>query len=279
MQIVKVRGASIEYEVNGEGDGEILLIQGGVISDSFQPLISELLRIRPGLFRIVNFHRRGYSGSSAVSPPFSIEEQAKDCLSLMDELGLKRPNIVGHSMGGLIALQLADDVPERISSLTLIEPSLFTYTPANPLATQGLQKVAALYQTGDKAGAIDQFMRGSSGQDYKSTLDGILPAGWFEQAVKDVDTFFRVEFPSIRQWRFTGADRVKHPTLSIYGTGLRWSNAEASGVEFDKVLHTWLPQTQSVAIQGAYHFVHVTNTPKVTNSLDNFVEKAQAWTA
>ncbi len=273
MQIMKVRDAQIEYDIRGNGTLELLPIEGAAVCDSFKPLVSQLTLTSPNRFRIVNFHRRGYGGSSKATSPFSIEEQAKDCLALMDNLDLRKTHIIGHSLSGLIALQLASDVPERISSLTLIEPSLSAFTPSSLQAAQALSKVGTLYQSGNKVGAIDAFMQGISGQDYRKTIDKALPPEWFEQAVKDIDTFFQIELPAIRLWRFDTRERVTQPILSIYGTEKRWGNTVASGVEFDQVLHSWFPRTESLPIRGAYHWPHVTHTIEVAEELTRFFEK------
>ncbi len=273
MPVIQVKDAKIEYEVLGNGGLELLLIPGAVISEGFKPLVSKLALVSPNLFRIVNIHRRGYGGSSKAAFPFSIEDQAKDCLALMDKLGFKSAHLVGHSLSGLIALQVASDVPERIASLTLIEPSLIASTPSAPQAAQALSKVGALYQSGDKAGAVDYFMRGTAGQEYRKLLDEALPVGWFEQAVKDLDTFFQIEFPSIRSWRFEAKDSVTKPILSIYGTEKRWDNTVDSGAEFDQLLHSWFPQTKSLPIRGAYHWPHVTHTMELAKELANYVKK------
>ncbi len=273
MPIMKVRDAQIEYDVRGNGDLELLLIPGAVVSDAFEPLISELTLTSSNLFRMVNLHRRGYGRSSRATSPFSIEDQVQDCLALMDSLDLKRTHIVGHSMSGLIALQLANDVRERIASLTLIEPSLIAFVPINPQSAQGFPKVGALYQSGNKVGAMDYFMQGISGQEYRETMDKALPAGWFEQAVKDLDVFFQIELPAIRSWRFDAGNRVKQPILSIYGTEKRWGGTVASGAEFNQLLHSWFPQTKSLPIRGAYHWPHVTNPTEVAREVTNFTKK------
>lgn len=273
MQIMKVRDAQIEYDVRGNGDLELLPIEGGGVCDAFHPLVSELILTSSNRFRIVNFSRRGYCGSSRATLPFGIEDQAKDCLAVMDNLDLKRTHVIGHSLSGLIALQLASDVPERISSLTLIEPSLSAFTPSAPLAAQTLSRVGALYQSGNKVGALDAFMQGVSGPEYRRTMDKTLPTGWFEQAVKDVDTFFQIELPAIQLWKFNARDRVKQPILSVYGMEKRWGDTVTSGADFDQVLHSWFPQTESLPIRGAYHWPHVTNTTEVAKGLTSFVKK------
>ena len=272
MPTMKVGEAQIEYDAQGNGDLELLLIPGGVVSDAFEPLAAELMR-SSNPFRIIDLDRRGYGGSSRATSPFSIQDQAHDCQAVMDNLNFKRTHIVGHSMSGLIALQLASEVPERIASLTLIEPALTAFVPNTPQSAQALSKVGVIYQSGNKVGALDYFMQGISGPEYRKTMDKTLPAGWFEQAIAEIDTFFEIDLPATRAWRFTAGDRVRHPILSIYGLEKRWGGQLAFGAEFDHVLHSWFTQIESLPLRGAYHWPHVTNTAEVARAITNFVKK------
>ncbi len=209
MRTIKVRDdADIEYDVLGDGDLDLLLIPGAVVSDAFEPLLSELTHAPSNNLRVANFHRRGYGRSPKATFPFSIQDQAQDCLSVMDSLGFRKTHVVAHSMSGLLALQLASDVPERIGSLALIEPSLTAFIPSAPQTAQALSRVVALYQSGNRVGALDTFMDGVSGQEYRKTMDTALP-GWFEHAVNDIDTFFQIELPSIQEWKFSTRERVR----------------------------------------------------------------------
>ncbi len=273
MTIMEFGDTRIEYDERGNGNLELLLIPGAVISSGFEPLASELAHASSNHFRVVSMRRRGYGGSSRAPFPFSIEDQARDCLALMDGLGLKRTHIVGHSMSGLIALQLANDVPERVGGLALIEPSLIASVPSASQGTQALSKVGVLYQSGDKAGAVDYFMQGTAGQHYREAMDRVLPAGWFDQAARELDTFFQVELPAIRSWKPVAGDRLRQAILSIYGMEKRWDSTTDSGAEFDQVLHSWFAQTQSVGVRGAYHWPHITNTARVASELTSFIGK------
>ena len=75
-------------------------------------------------FRLVAYHRRGYGNSGRVSAPVTMADQAEDALGLLDRLDVDRAHLVGHSVGGTIALQLALTCPERVSTLVLLEVSI-----------------------------------------------------------------------------------------------------------------------------------------------------------
>jgi pimeloyl-ACP methyl ester carboxylesterase len=107
---------AIHYEVEGSGP-PVLLIQGvGVIGNGWRPQL-EGLRDR---FTLCAFDNRGIGRSAPLAQRTSVEAMAGDALALLDALGWERAHVVGHSMGGLIAEQLALDAPARVSSLALL---------------------------------------------------------------------------------------------------------------------------------------------------------------
>ena len=121
---VPVNGGStagfLEYEEHGSADGEpVILIQGSLIADAYLPVARE-----PALaeYRVLLVHLRGYAGSSVVEAPFGAPQHADDIVDLLQELGIERAHIVGHSYGGAIALQVAITAPELVQSLVLADP-------------------------------------------------------------------------------------------------------------------------------------------------------------
>jgi pimeloyl-ACP methyl ester carboxylesterase len=106
----------IAYETAGDG-APVLLIQGiGVTGSGWTPQV-EALR---GNFRTLVYDHRGLGGSRPCSGAITVEAMARDALALMDHLGWDSAHVVGHSMGGVIAQQLALDAPKRIRSLSLL---------------------------------------------------------------------------------------------------------------------------------------------------------------
>ncbi|HUC00714.1 MAG TPA: alpha/beta hydrolase [Solirubrobacterales bacterium] len=110
--------AGIELYWERTGDGEpLLLIQGmsGTRAAWGRPFLGALEQS----FSCIAFDNRGIGGSTAVEEPFTISELAADAAGLLDALEIERAHVLGISMGGMIAQQLALAHPERLLSLTL----------------------------------------------------------------------------------------------------------------------------------------------------------------
>jgi pimeloyl-ACP methyl ester carboxylesterase len=266
-------GVELEYEVRGNGEW-VVLIHAGVFADWFKPLLEETSLNEH--YRMLSYHRVGYAGSSRLSGPVSIAQHAAHCRSLMRRLGIERAHIVGHSSGGNIALQLALDAPDVVRSLCLLEPALLA-APSGPQAgaavigsATDLGLVMQRYAAGDKAGALDIFMRGVSGPDYQVILEQSLPAGAFEQAVADADTFFGQELPELRRWSFTREDagRVTQPVLAVIGA----KSTEVTPVfgKRQELLLSWLPNVEAFVLPDATHLLHAQNPGGMARGLAAF---------
>jgi pimeloyl-ACP methyl ester carboxylesterase len=111
MERADLDGVQLEYEIQGAGE-PVILIHPGRFADWFAPLLNQ-----PALtdhYRLVRYHRAGCAGSSRIAGAVSLAQQASQCRSLMDQLGIQRAHVVGHSSSGNIAQQLALDAPETV---------------------------------------------------------------------------------------------------------------------------------------------------------------------
>lgn len=116
MPILKLSDVDLYYEVLGNGE-PIVFIQGvGVLGQGWRPQATPLSEE----FSTLTIDNRGIGQSVLRSQNLSIEIMAGDVLATMDHLGIKSAHIVGHSMGGSIALELAVRFPKRVRSLSLL---------------------------------------------------------------------------------------------------------------------------------------------------------------
>ncbi len=118
-RFVTVGENRIHYVERGKGP-PILMVHGlGGTQAHFDPLVAEL----EGDFRVVAIDRPGSGYSTRPHDrPGDTRAQAVFLVALMDALGMERPLVVGHSLGGAIALALAVDFPDRISGIVLVSP-------------------------------------------------------------------------------------------------------------------------------------------------------------
>lgn len=115
MPHASVNGQSLYYLERGEGDAVVLI--HGLAGD--HTAWNPQLRMLQGSHRTIAFDNRGAGRSTQRDEPVSTEDMARDTLALMDHLGVDRAQLVGRSMGGAIAQQVALLAPQRVASLTL----------------------------------------------------------------------------------------------------------------------------------------------------------------
>jgi pimeloyl-ACP methyl ester carboxylesterase len=115
MAIAEVNGQQLYYEVHGEG--EPLLCVHGLACDTLAwiPQIQGF----SAAYRTVIFDNRDVGRSSMAEEAYEIADMARDALALADQLGLDTFHLVGISMGGAIAQEIACQAPDRVRTLTL----------------------------------------------------------------------------------------------------------------------------------------------------------------
>ena len=115
----------IAWERHGSGE-PVLLIHGlGYARWGWEPVL-------PGFaerFDVLLFDNRGIGGSDAPAGPYTVEEMAADAVQVLDEAGVERAHVVGTSLGGMIAQEVALTYPARVDRLVLA-----CTTPGGPRA-------------------------------------------------------------------------------------------------------------------------------------------------
>jgi len=107
----------LHYEIHGVDGPRVVLIQGvGVTGQGWSPQVEALSEA----FQLLVLDNRGIGGSADHDGAILIEEMARDVQDVMDDAGWDSAHIAGHSMGGVIAQQVALDAPKRVESLALL---------------------------------------------------------------------------------------------------------------------------------------------------------------
>ena len=115
MPRTQVNGISVYFEVCGQGEPLVMIMgfagtQGGWI---FQKNTFKRS------FQVITFDNRGAGKTDKPAGPYSIRMMAEDTVGLMDHLGVEKAHILGVSMGGYIAQEIAINHPERVRKLVL----------------------------------------------------------------------------------------------------------------------------------------------------------------
>jgi pimeloyl-ACP methyl ester carboxylesterase len=132
---IEIDGGRIQYLDQGSGPA-LLLIHG--LTGQMRHFTHSLLDKLKSDYRVVIVDRPG-SGYSTRPPLASaaIAAQARTIARFAEAIGLQRPLVVGHSLGGAIALSLALNFPERVAGLALLAPATHPQ-PNVPPVFQGL---------------------------------------------------------------------------------------------------------------------------------------------
>ena len=265
MNRANVNGVELEYEIRGTG--EPLLLIDMLIADCFVPLLPE-----PALadrYQLIRYHKRGWVGSTHTPPPVSIADHAADAAALLEHLGVERAHIAGHSTGASIGAQLGLQHPEKVHTLTLLEPTLLSL-PLGGAFLKAAAPVFDAYTSGDHSGAFAMFASAASGLEWeqcRALLEERIP-GVVAQSIKDADTFFGVELPALTEWPFGSeqAAAIRRPVLSVLG-----AQTQPLWVEIAEFLRSSLPHVEECTIDGVGHLLQIQRPEPVARAIAEFL--------
>ncbi len=122
MTIAEINDIECYYEIHGTGRPLVLI--GGLASDSqtWQLVLDRLKE----LFRVIIFDNRAVGRTKDAGKPLDIPVMANDTVTLLEHLGVGNAAILGHSMGGYIAQEIAITYPARVNKLVLASTAACT---------------------------------------------------------------------------------------------------------------------------------------------------------
>jgi len=215
MSMIAVNGTELHHERRGRGE-PLLLIQGmtGHSLHWGEPFLRALERD----FELVLYDHRGVGRSAAHDAPFSIAELAGDAAALLDALAIERAHVLGISMGGMVAQELALAHPDRVLTLTL--GCTYSGGPGARFTDDAvIQALAAAIMSGD----ADRKIR--TGWEYNVSAAHASGEGNFEPFAQSAASY-PVALPMIvAQVQAIMAhdtserlSEIRAPTLVVHGT-------------------------------------------------------------
>jgi len=127
----------LAYEITGDGPLTLVLTHGLAASQATWAAQVDALAPR---HRVLTWDLRGHGGSAPNEAPCTLGDLAGDLREVLDRAEVERAVVLGHSAGGVVAMQFALDYPERIAGLVLVG----TASECNDRARQFYEDLAAL---------------------------------------------------------------------------------------------------------------------------------------
>ena len=141
MPTLELETHTIHYEDAGSGAPALVCLHGLVDDRTIWERVGAPLAQH---YRVIRMDQRGHGESGAPAGPYAREDLAADVVALLDGLDIERAVLVGHSMGGIVAMTTALGHPDRVAGLVLIGT-----------ASKAVEKVARWYERIAVAGESD----------------------------------------------------------------------------------------------------------------------------
>jgi pimeloyl-ACP methyl ester carboxylesterase len=218
MPSVDAGGTDLYYERGGSGD-PMLLIQGMAATHLAwgRPFLDLLERD----FECIFYDHRGMGNSGRAEIPFTIVDLAEDALALLDALELDTAHVVGISMGGMVAQELALAHPERVRTLT-IGASYCGGADATLMDPQDLGLLGEAWKSGDPVQVYRVMWELNLSPAFRADDSNFVP---FREMAESLPAPAPVIYEQMRACsRHDTSERLgdlKMPTMVIHGTADR----------------------------------------------------------
>lgn len=150
MEKVNVNGIELAYERRGKGT-PLVLLHGFPLDHH---LWDEAVPLLEDTFDVIVPDLRGFGNSTTVDSPYGMDDYASDIAGLLDQLGIQKAALVGHSMGGYVALAFARLYPDRVRGLGLVSSQVLADAPERK---EGRYKSAADVEANGISGVVESM--------------------------------------------------------------------------------------------------------------------------
>ena len=257
MPFADVNGQRIRFEDSG-GDGPPVILSHGFLMDRemFAPQVEAL----SPEFRVITWDQRGFGETEFDGAPFTYWDSARDCLGLLDHLGIDQAVLGGMSQGGFLSMRAALLAPDRVRALVLIDTQSGTEDPERLPAYRQMQ------ETWLQVGPVDELAQAIAGLIIG---DPVISETWIAKWHKLPREAMRAPGDCLFE-RDDITDRVGEitcPAIIFHGT------ADMS-IEVAKAqeLSERLPgSTGAVLVEGGPHAANLTHPDQVNGPLLEFL--------
>jgi 3-oxoadipate enol-lactonase len=261
-RVARNGSVAIAYDVRGQGSPLVLIHGVGVGRWGWEPVVDRLAR----QFRVITIDNRGIGASDVPAGSYSTRVLASDVVAVLDDAGVASAGVVGTSLGGMVAQELALAHPERVDRLVLVAtiPGGRLTAPM-PLKTAYLLTWAPLMRSEQR---LRGFVEHSLGPETLRRRPRV---------VRRLMALKRAHPQSEQAWRaqatagvlfdpLGGQRRITQPTLVLQGTAdqvVNPANAE--------LLADLIPGARLRYVEGAGHLISWDEPRRFTRLVAGFL--------
>jgi 3-oxoadipate enol-lactonase len=267
MPKVEVSGITIGYDVNGHGEPLILIMgmTGGRRHWFFQ------MHTYKKRYQVVTIDNRGVGDSDKPIESYDIKTMADDTIGVMDHLGIGKAHILGTSLGGIIAQEIAINYPERVRKLILGSTN-----PGGSEMEEAHAEMQRALGLGDVSSREDmaninvvQFMHNIVALSFNKRLFRMIfvPLSRIYVRLIGVEGIIGQLGAPVGCNTLDRLHTIKAPTLVITGTEDRIIPPYCS-----EVIASRIPDAKLVKVDGGSHAVHMEMSRRFNKEVLNFLE-------
>jgi pimeloyl-ACP methyl ester carboxylesterase len=274
---IELHGRRVVYRVAGSGP-PVVLIHGMLNSSSHWQSVA--LRLA-GEYTVLAPDLIGHGDSAAPRGDYSLGAHAASIRDLMAAIGIDRATIVGHSLGGGVAMQFFYQFPQRVERLVLVSSGGLGHEVSPMLRTAALPGVSALLS------AIHPRLLGALWAAGRRLSDREIRAGVYLQAIARAlrpleNAGARAAFLQtlravidVHGQRVSATDRLylleSIPTIIVWG-----ERDNTIPIEHGRLAHEAIPKSTFRTLPRAAHFPHLEDPDGLSEILREFIRSTQA---
>lgn len=240
---VSLSDVRLSYLDTGGPQPALLLLHGAFLSH--RTWHAQIRAFREH-YRVIAPDLRGHGHSQHHGGMYSVEQFAQDMVVLLGRLGVRQTHVCGHSLGGMVAMQLALMSPSCIQSVVLADTSYGTRsTPLDALLTDLTQPLFRWLPVKTLAPLFAQSLTRRTPDLYAHILGEVL-------AYAERPEAFRAIWKAVTAFDFKARlPELQAPTLVLVGEAHRQTHAQG------RVMTSLLPQAQFQVLPGAGHLLNL----------------------